>query len=98
VACRVNPTIVSYNASTKSLAQAVGLARLRRRLQNVYNIVFQSKVRQYLEGRHDVIKCMTELQNFENTFLPNALRWVAVSTICGIVCYCCQIVRILKLI
>jgi hypothetical protein len=35
----------------------------------------KSKVRQYLEGRHDVIKCMTELQNFENTFLPNALRF-----------------------
>lgn len=34
----------------------------------------KSKMRQYLEGRHDVIKCMTELQNFENTFLPNALR------------------------
>ena len=36
----------------------------------------KSKMRQYLEGRHDVIKCMTELQNFENTFLPNALRLV----------------------
>lgn len=36
----------------------------------------KSKMRQYLEGRHDVIKCMTELQNFENTFLPNALRYI----------------------
>ncbi len=34
----------------------------------------KTKMRQYLEGRHDVVKCMTELQNFENTFLPNALR------------------------
>jgi hypothetical protein len=34
----------------------------------------KTKVRQYLEKRRDVIQSMTQLQNFQNTFLPNALR------------------------
>lgn len=38
------------------------------------SMLSKTKMRQYLEIRHDVIKCMTAFQNYENTFLPNALR------------------------
>ena len=34
----------------------------------------KGQVRNFLQGRKDVVDCMIELQNYKNDFLPNALR------------------------
>ena len=34
----------------------------------------KSKIRQYVQGRQDIVEHLVSLQNFANTFLPNALR------------------------
>ena len=34
----------------------------------------KSKVRQYVQGRQDIVEYLVSLQNYANTFLPNALR------------------------
>ena len=34
----------------------------------------KSKVRQFVQGRQDIVEYLVSLQNYANTFLPNALR------------------------
>jgi len=36
--------------------------------------LLKSKVRQYVQGRQDIVEHLVSLQNYANTFLPNALR------------------------
>jgi len=36
--------------------------------------LLKCKVRQYIQGRQDIVEYLVSLQNYANTFLPNALR------------------------